>query len=111
MTSEVISKGIWNRSHYLDRMTLQELWLAFFRYPAIIAYLALTALCVAIWFAYPATALETLGAAGAIMLAYPFVWYALHRNGIRLAVPVRAVERFRRPASRPHPATAGPRGR
>lgn len=31
------------------------------------------------------------------------VWYALQRNGIRLAVPVRALERFRRPASRSHP--------
>lgn len=31
------------------------------------------------------------------------VWYALQRNGIRLAVPVRAVERFRRPVSRAHP--------
>ena len=39
MTSETTARGIWNRSHYLDRMTLKQLWVAYFQYPAIIAYL------------------------------------------------------------------------
>jgi sterol desaturase/sphingolipid hydroxylase (fatty acid hydroxylase superfamily) len=71
--------GIWNRSHYLDRMTLRELWIAYFQYPAIIAYLALSLAAVAVWAEHPAPALQTIGAAAVIVLAYPAVWYALHR--------------------------------
>ena len=61
VTAETMAKGIWNRSHYLDRMTLKELWVAYFQYPAIIAYIALAAVSVAVWALYPATALQTLG--------------------------------------------------
>jgi sterol desaturase/sphingolipid hydroxylase (fatty acid hydroxylase superfamily) len=79
LTVETMTKGIWNRSHYLDRMTLKELWIAYFQYPAIIAYLALTLVSAVVWDLYPATALQTLAAAGVTVLAYPLVWYALHR--------------------------------
>lgn len=79
MKHEVIKSGIWNRSHYLDRMTLRELWIAYFQYPAIIAYIALTLVSVAVWFAEPASAFQTVASAAAIVLAYPAVWYALHR--------------------------------
>jgi sterol desaturase/sphingolipid hydroxylase (fatty acid hydroxylase superfamily) len=76
---EVVTAGIWKRSHYLDRMTLRQLWVAYFQYPAIIAYIALTFVAVAAWAAFPASGAETAAAAGVIVLAYPFVWYALHR--------------------------------
>jgi sterol desaturase/sphingolipid hydroxylase (fatty acid hydroxylase superfamily) len=76
---EVVTAGIWKRSHYLDRMTLRELWVAYFQYPAIIAYIALTFVSVAVWAVFPASAGETLAAASLIVLAYPLVWYALHR--------------------------------
>jgi sterol desaturase/sphingolipid hydroxylase (fatty acid hydroxylase superfamily) len=76
---EVVTGGIWKRSHYLDRMTLKELWVAYFRYPAIIAYIALSIVSVGVWFARPAGAAATAAAAGAVVLAYPLVWYALHR--------------------------------
>ncbi|MEO5774765.1 MAG: sterol desaturase family protein [Sphingomicrobium sp.] len=79
MRHEVIKGGIWNRSHYLDRMTLKDLWIAYFQYPAIIAYIALAAVAVAVWFARPATPVQTVAAAGVIVLAYPLVWYSLHR--------------------------------
>ena len=79
MKHEVITGGIWKRSHYLDRMTLRELWVAYFRYPAIIAYLALSIASVAVWFAFPASLGRTALAAGVIVAAYPLVWYALHR--------------------------------
>jgi sterol desaturase/sphingolipid hydroxylase (fatty acid hydroxylase superfamily) len=79
VTSDVLRKPIWNRSHYLDRMTLKELWIAYFQYPAILTYLALSLLCVGVWFAAPAPALPTLSASGIIVLLYPLVWYALHR--------------------------------
>ncbi len=79
MKSEVTNGGIWNRSHYLDRMTLRELWVAYFQYPAIIAYLTLSLVSVAVWFAYPASTLQSIGAVVAVIAAYPLVWYALHR--------------------------------
>jgi len=79
LTAETMTKGIWNRSHYLDRMTLKELWIAYFQYPAIIAYIALAVVSAAVWDLYAATPLQTLAAAGATVLAYPLVWYAIHR--------------------------------
>lgn len=71
--------GIWNRSHYLDRMTFRELVVAYFQYYAIQAYLLLAG--ISIWVAvdrveHPVRALA--GAAIAV-IAYPFVWYVLHR--------------------------------
>jgi sterol desaturase/sphingolipid hydroxylase (fatty acid hydroxylase superfamily) len=74
-----MTNGIWKRSHYLDRMTLKELWVAYFQYPAIIAYIALAFVSVGVWFAYPASATQTLAAVGMTSLAYPLAWYTLHR--------------------------------
>lgn len=79
MKTESINGGIWNRSHYLDRMTLRELWIAFFQYPAIIAYLLLTIVSAVVWVDYPASAARTVSSIGIIVFAYPAVWYALHR--------------------------------
>ena len=79
MKHEVITGGIWQRSHYLDRMTLKELWVAYFQYPAILAYIALTVVSVGVWIAFPATAVETIVSAALVVVAYPAVWYALHR--------------------------------
>jgi sterol desaturase/sphingolipid hydroxylase (fatty acid hydroxylase superfamily) len=60
-------------------MTLRDLWIAYFQYPAIIGYLLLTGLCGAVFVAAPASLLETLAAVGVVVLAYPLVWYCLHR--------------------------------
>ena len=79
MKTETIKGGIWNRSHYLDRMTLKELWIAYFQYPAIIAYLVLTLVSVAVWLDFPASTARTVASAAVIVAAYPLVWYALHR--------------------------------
>src|SRR4028118_2221201 len=79
VTAVIMTKDIWNRSHYLDRMTLKELWIAYFQHPAIIAYLGLAAASMAVWFAFPASVMDSVLAVGATMLAYPLVWYALHR--------------------------------
>ena len=79
MRSESLKGGFWKRSHHLDRMTLRELRVAYFQYPAIIAYILLSLVAVAVWVEYPASALHTLASAGIIVLLYPLVWYALHR--------------------------------
>jgi sterol desaturase/sphingolipid hydroxylase (fatty acid hydroxylase superfamily) len=69
----------WKRSHYLDRMTLGELVAAYFQHYTIIAYLAITAICVALFAIYPATPLQTLGAIAAALFIYPLVWHLLHQ--------------------------------
>lgn len=69
----------WKRSHYLDRMTLGQLFSAYFQHYTIVVYLALAALCVAGWFLFPASALNTGLAVLAALLVYPLVWHLLHQ--------------------------------
>ena len=78
MTAETMTKGIWNRSHYLDRMTLKELWIAYFQYPAIIAYIALAVAAVGLW-SLPGEPAADARRGRRDVIAYPLVWYALHR--------------------------------
>lgn len=80
MTTETSGqRGFWSRSHYLNRMTLPELVRAYFQYPAILAYLALSAAAIAVAFAFPASLGETVAAAAVASLIYPLAWYGLHR--------------------------------
>ena len=69
----------WKRSHYLDRMTLGDLVVAYFQHYTIIAYLAVTALCVAGFAWFPATLPQTAGAVVAALFVYPLVWHLLHQ--------------------------------
>lgn len=77
--SSSVRPGIWRRSHYLDRMTLRQLWVAYFQYPAIIGYLLLTVACLAVFLRQPAGLADTALSVGAVIVAYPLVWYCLHR--------------------------------
>lgn len=76
---KALRPGIWKRAHHLDRMTLRELVIAYFQYPAIMAYLALAAVSIGVYVYRPAPLLPTLAAIGLSALAYPLVWYVLHR--------------------------------
>jgi sterol desaturase/sphingolipid hydroxylase (fatty acid hydroxylase superfamily) len=78
-TSSSLRGAFWNRSHHLDRMTLRELVVAYFQYPAIIAYLVFGAAAVGAWFHYPASLLETAASVAAAMMVYPLAWYCIHR--------------------------------
>lgn len=71
--------GIWNRSHYLDKMTLKELVVAYFQYPAIITYLVLSVVALGVYAWNPATLLQTAVTVVTAILFYPLAWYALHR--------------------------------
>lgn len=73
------SGGFWNRSHYLDKMTLKELVIAYFQYPAIVVYLSLAGIAAGFWFRFPAPALQTAASIVVAVFAYPLVWYCLHR--------------------------------
>ncbi|SDC73863.1 Sterol desaturase/sphingolipid hydroxylase, fatty acid hydroxylase superfamily [Sphingomonas sp. YR710] len=71
--------AFWARSHHLDRMTLGELVVAYFQYPAIIAYLVLAAAAIggAVW--RPGPLLPSIAAIMISIMVYPLVWYVLHR--------------------------------
>ena len=71
--------GIWNRSHYLDRMTLRELVAAYFQHYAIQGYLLLAAVTAGLAAWKPAGAVQMTAAVVAALLLYPLVWYVLHR--------------------------------
>ena len=74
-----IRPSFWRREHHLDKMNFRELVVAYFQYPAIIAYLALAAAATAYYAARPAPLAPTLIAVAVATLIYPFVWYLLHR--------------------------------
>ena len=42
-TAQTLRPSFWRREHHLDKMSFRELVIAYFQYPAIIAYLALSA--------------------------------------------------------------------
>lgn len=78
-TSQTLRPSFWRREHHLDKMTFKELVAAYFQYPAIIAYLLLSAVAIGVFVAYPAPVAPTLIAIGVATLIYPLVWYVLHR--------------------------------
>ena len=77
--AQAIRPDFWRREHHLDKMSFKELVVAYFQYPAIIAYLALSAVCIALFLRYPAPLAPTLIAIAVATLIYPLVWYVLHR--------------------------------
>lgn len=79
MKPTAIKPAFWAKEHHLDRMTLRELVIAYFQYPAIIAYLACAALAIFAYDVYPATLAQTLAAVAVSVFVYPLVWYCLHR--------------------------------
>lgn len=71
--------GFWSRSHHLDKMTLKELIVAYFQYPAILSYLAAAAIAAGAYAWRPAPLVQTLASIAISILVYPLVWYVLHR--------------------------------
>jgi sterol desaturase/sphingolipid hydroxylase (fatty acid hydroxylase superfamily) len=70
---------LWRKSHHLERMTFRELVVAYFQYRGIQVDLVLAALMVPLWLAYPASLPATAASIVLVVLAYPLLWYALHR--------------------------------
>jgi sterol desaturase/sphingolipid hydroxylase (fatty acid hydroxylase superfamily) len=71
--------SFWKREHHLDKMSFKELVVAYFQYPAIIAYLLLSALAMVMFAQTPAPLAPTLIAVAVATFIYPLVWYVLHR--------------------------------
>ncbi|UAK26770.1 sterol desaturase family protein [Sphingomonas nostoxanthinifaciens] len=60
-------------------MNFHQLVVAFFQYPAVIAYLLLAAVSAGVWAWRPAGAVATVASIAVAVLLYPLVWYSLHR--------------------------------
>ncbi len=71
--------GIWSRAHYLDRMSFNELVVAYFQYYAIQAYLVLAAISLVVAAYNPPPLLAAVAGVVFAVIAYPGVWYVLHR--------------------------------
>jgi len=79
-TSDTLPRtGFWKRAHYLNRMTMRELVLAYFQHPAIVVYLLLSVALIAAAVVWPTTSLRTLASVAAALLCYPLSWYGIHR--------------------------------
>ena len=80
MSAIFIGYRRWQEQEYLlNRMSLRDLVRAYFTYPAIQAYLALSVLAVGGLFFVPAPPLATAAAAALAVVVYPLAWYLLHR--------------------------------
>ncbi len=79
MKLTAIKPSFWAKEHHLDRMTLRELVVAYFQYPAIMGYLACAAVAIGLYVRHPAPLLPTLASIGIAVMVYPLVWYCLHR--------------------------------
>jgi len=77
--AHALRPSFWRREHHLDKMTLRELVFAYVQYPAIIGYVLLAAVAIALFVRSPAPLAPTLIAVAAATFVYPLVWYALHR--------------------------------
>jgi Fatty acid hydroxylase superfamily len=74
-----LKHGLWNKRHHLNKMTFGELVVAYFQYYAIQAYLLLSVVAACVAYRAPTTLVRGAIAAGFAVLAYPLVWYCLHR--------------------------------
>lgn len=69
----------WDRTHQLGRMGLRDLFLAYFTHYAVIVYLVLAGASIAAFARWPAPLVPTLAIVLLVAVAYPLVWYVLHR--------------------------------
>jgi len=73
------ARSIWQRSHYLNRMTLRDLVQAYFQHHTIVVYLLLSALFIGIAAFYPPTLAQGIAAVVAASIIYPVAWYFIHK--------------------------------
>jgi len=72
--------GFWKtRKYHLDKMTLGELFKAYFQYYAIQIYIVVGAVCTYLALSGNAPLTGLFGAAAAAILSFPFFWYLIHR--------------------------------
>lgn len=72
--------GFWSdRKHHLNKMTLNQLIVAYFQYYAIQAYIIIGVASIYVAATHVTALLPNLAVAGLVILIYPLAWYLLHR--------------------------------
>jgi len=79
MTERSTAPRFWERTHHLGRMDLRDLLRAYFTHYAVIVYFTLAAVSIAAAAIVPSSWLPMVASALLVMIAYPLVWYVLHR--------------------------------
>ena len=72
--------GFWSdKEHHLDRMSMRELVVAYFQYPAIQSYLLIAAVGIMYLLQQSLSVWRILMVVVAVVVVYPLIWYVLHR--------------------------------
>jgi len=72
--------GFWKtRKYHLDKMTLGELFQAYFQYYAIQIYIVVSIVCTYLALSGDAPLIGLFGAAAAAVITFPLFWYLIHR--------------------------------
>jgi sterol desaturase/sphingolipid hydroxylase (fatty acid hydroxylase superfamily) len=74
-----IDLSFWNKDYRLDKMSLKDLWIAYFMYPAIQVYITLAVVCGVAAIMIGTSAFNLIFSAVAVVVLYPLFWYGLHR--------------------------------
>ncbi|MDE2340317.1 MAG: sterol desaturase family protein [Alphaproteobacteria bacterium] len=80
MALQTAETSIWKRSHYLDRMTLRDLVIAYFQHYTIIVYLALTVAALIVFALHPATLSQSIICLVFAWAAWHTAWFFIHRD-------------------------------
>jgi hypothetical protein len=65
---------------------------AYFQYPAVIAYLLLSVVAIGVWIARPAGPIATIASVAASIVLYPLVWYMPPSLGAAQPVDVQGAD-------------------
>jgi sterol desaturase/sphingolipid hydroxylase (fatty acid hydroxylase superfamily) len=78
--SPAVAKGsFWTRSHYLDRMTLRDLVIAYFQHYTIVVYLGLAAASLVVFAMFPTTPGVAVECCVFAWAAFHTAWFFIHR--------------------------------
>lgn len=75
----IAKAGFWKRKHYLNKMGLKDLIVAYFQYYAIQAYILLGVVSTVLAFKYATAIMPIVIVVAIALLAYPLAWHLLHR--------------------------------
>lgn len=75
----IAKAGFWKRKHYLNKMGLKDLFVAYFQYYAIQAYILLGLISTYFAVHYATAIVPNLIVIALSIFAYPLAWYLLHR--------------------------------
>lgn len=79
MANKLIDFKFWDRDYRLDKMSLKDLTIAYFLYPAIQVYIVLGLISAVLSINLGVTAFQFITSVAVSIILYPVFWYGLHR--------------------------------